>query len=78
MNTMSDKKLNEYISHLLDVPKEKRSDARNTWWAEDFDCAMAMWTNRHPGTRPPAFEKLGPPPSCFSGTLPPIYEGELE
>ncbi len=73
---MSDKQLNEYISRLLDVLIEKRltSDGR---WAEDFDCAMAMWADRHPGTRPPAFEKVGPPPSCFTGTLPPIYEGEL-
>ena len=77
MSTMSDKQLNEYISHLLDVPKEKRlaSDGR---WAEDFECVMAMWVDRYPGTRPPACEKMGPPPPCFSGILPPIYEGELK
>jgi len=77
MSAMSDKQLNEYISHLLDVPKEKRlmSDG---WWADDFDCAMAMWADRYPGTRPPACEKMGPPPPCFSGILPPIYEGELK
>ncbi len=77
MSTMSDKQLNEYISHLLDVPKEKRlaSDGR---WVEDFECAMAIWVDRYPGTRPPACEKMGPPPPCFSGVLPPIYEGELK
>ena len=74
---MTDKQLNEYISNLLDIPKEKRllSDG---WWSEDFDCAMAMWKDRYPGTRPPAFKRLGPPPVCFSGHIPPIYEGELE
>ena len=75
---MNDRQLNEYIGHLLDVPKEKRSDARNGWWAEDFDSAMAMWVDRHPGTRPPAFAKLGPPPPCFVGDMPPIYEGEMK
>jgi len=39
---------------------------------------MAMWVDRYPGTRPPACEKMGPPPPCFSGILPPIYEGELK
>ena len=74
---MSDKQLNDYIGHLLDVPKEKRLTS-DGWWSEDFNCAMAMWTDRHPGTRPPSFKKVGPPPSCFSGTLPPIYDGLLK
>ena len=74
---MNDKELNGYINFLLDIPREERiaSDGK---WAESFDSAMAMWEDRHPGTRPPAFAKLGPPPACFSGGLPPIYEGELE
>jgi hypothetical protein len=74
---VTDKQLNEYIGHLLDVPKEKRLTS-DGWWSEDFDCAMAMWENLHPGTRPPAFENVGPPPSCFAGTVPPIYDGELK
>ncbi len=74
---MTDKQLNEYISNLLDIPKDKRL-ASDGWWAQDFDCAMAMWKDRHPGTRPPAFEKVDPPPPCFSGHIPPTYEGELE
>ena len=74
---MNDKELNGYINFLLDIPREERiaSDGK---WAESFDSAMAMWEDRHPGTRPPAFAKLGAPPTCFSGELPPIYEGELE
>ena len=74
---MTDKQLNQYIGHLLNIPKEKRlvTDGR---WAEDFDCAMAIWVDRHPGIRPPAFAKLGPPPSCFTGTVPPIFDGELK
>jgi len=74
---MTDKQLNEYIGHLLDIPKDKRL-ASDGWWAEDFDCAMAMWVDRHPGTRPPAFAKMGPPPSCFPGKIPPLYDGELK
>ncbi len=74
---LSDKQLNEYIEHLLNIPKEKRL-ASDGWWAEDFDCAMAMWVERHPGTRPPAFAAMGPPPPCFKGTIPPLYEGKLE
>ncbi len=74
---MNDKELNEYIGRLLDVLIEERLTSDGNW-TEDFDCAMAMWADRHPGTRPPAFKKVGPPPSCFSGKLPPIYEGELK
>jgi len=74
---MNDMQLNEYIDHLLDVPKEKRLESSGSW-ARSFDGAMAMWVDRHPETRPPAFAKLGPPPSCFVGEMPPIYEGELE
>ena len=68
---MTDKKLNEYIGFLLDVPKDERI-VSNGKWAESFDSAMAMWDNRYPGTCPPAFAKLGPPPSCFAGNVPPI------
>ena len=74
---MTDKQLNEYIGHLLDVPNEKRLSS-NGRWAEDFDCSMAMWSDRHPGTRPPAFANVGPPPPCFSGAIPPLYTGDLE
>ena len=74
---MKSKSLNEYIGHLLDVPKDKRASS-NGWWTDDFTCAMAMWEDLHPGTRLPAFEKAGPAPSCFTGTVPPIYDGDLE
>ena len=72
---MNDKTLNEYIDSLLEWSTQKRIDS-NGKWAELFDSAMAMWVDRHPGTRPPAFAKLGPPPSCFSGKIPPIYEDD--
>jgi len=74
---MTDRQLNEYIGHLLDVPKDKRL-ASDGWWGEDFKCALAMWENIHPGTRPPAFRHIGPPPACFSGKLQPIYDGDME
>jgi hypothetical protein len=73
---MNDKQLNEYIAILLDVPEPERI-ASHGEWAKAFDSAMAMWQDRHPGTRPPAFKKLGHPPSCFTGNIPPIYEGNL-
>jgi hypothetical protein len=72
---VNDKTLNEYIDSLLEWSTQKRIDS-NGKWAELFDSAMAMWVDRHPGTRPPAFAKLGPPPACFSGKIPPIYEGD--
>ena len=72
---MNDKMLNEYIDSLLEWSAQRRIGS-NGKWAESFDSAMAMWVDRHPGTRPPAFAKLGPPPSCFSGKVPPIYEGD--
>ena len=74
---MSDKKLNEYIDHLLGWSKQARIDSNGSW-ASSFDGAMSMWVDRHPGTRPPAYAKIGPPPPCFSGNIPPIYDGELE
>jgi hypothetical protein len=74
---MTDKELNEYIDHLLGWSTQKRIDS-NGGWASSFDSAMAMWVDRHPGTRPPAFKKVGPPPPCFTGVEPPIYEGELK
>jgi hypothetical protein len=74
---VTDRQLNEYIEHLLDTPKSDRV-ASNGRWAESFDSAIAMWCDRHPDTRPPAFAKLGPPPPCFTGTLPPIYDGDLD
>jgi hypothetical protein len=73
---MKDKQLNDYIQVLLDVSKEARAASKGMW-TENFDCAMAMWQDRYPGTRPPAFKGI-PIPPCFSGTLPPIYEGELK
>ena len=73
---MNDKQLNEYIGFLLDVTKEKRITS-NGQWAANFDSALAMWEDRHPGTIPPAFKKLGPPPECFTGKIPPFYEGDL-
>ena len=75
--SVNDKKLNKYIDSLLGCTQQERIGSNNSW-AASFDTAMAMWTQRHPGTLPPAFAKVGPPPPCFSGDLPPIYEGELE
>ena len=74
---LSDKELNEYIGHLLDIPKEQRISS-DGWWTEDFDCAMSTWVDRYPGTRPPVFKDVRSPPSCFTGKIPPIYEGELK
>ena len=74
---MSDKQLNEYIDYLLGWTKQERIDSNGSW-AVSFDCAMSMWVDRHPGTRPPAYAKIGPPPPCFSGEVPPTYDGELE
>ena len=74
---MTDRQLNEYIGHLLDIPKAKRLST-DGWWAEDLECAIAMWVDRYPDTRPPAFARLGEPPPCFAGEMPPIYDGELE
>ena len=74
---MNDKKLNDYIDHLLSESMHQRISS-NGGWADSFDGAMAMWEERHPGTRPPAFTKVGPTPPCFTGKTPPVYEGELE
>jgi hypothetical protein len=74
---MTDGQLNEWIDNLLCVPSEERI-ASDGNWADYFDRAMLMWEDRHPGTRPPAFEKIGSPPSCFEGDLPPIYDGALD
>ena len=73
---MTDRKLNKHIKQLLDVPRERRLATMEVW-GEDFDSAMTLWALRHPGTRPPAMGKAGPPPDCFTGALPPIYDGEL-
>ena len=73
---MNNKQLNEYIALLLDVSRGDRLISSGQW-AINFNSAMAMWEDRYPGTRPPAFKKIGPPPSCFKGKLPPIYKGEL-
>ena len=73
---MNDKQLNKFIELLLDTPREDRLKS-NGQWAIDFDNVMAMWEERHPGTRPPAFKRIGPPPKCFKGKLPPIYKGEI-
>jgi hypothetical protein len=74
---MTDRKLNDYIDVLISTPRHERIASAGQW-AAAFDSAMAMWVDRHPGTRPPAFAKMGPPPSCFSGTIPPLYDGKLE
>ena len=74
---MTDKKLNDYIDYLLGWSPQERIDSNGSW-AQSFDSAMAMWVERFPGTRPPAFAKLGPAPSCFSGEIPPIYDGDLK
>ena len=74
---MTDRQLNEYIGHLLDIPRDQRLTSGGSW-AENFECAIAMWVDRHPDTRPPAFARLGEPPPCFAGEMPPIYDGELE
>jgi hypothetical protein len=74
---VTDRQLNEYIEHLLDTPKSDRI-ASSGRWAESLGVALAMWEDRYPNTRPPAFRKLGPPPPCFAGTLPAIYDGDLD
>ena len=73
---MTDRQLNDWIDSILSTPKQERIESEGRW-AKTFDAAMAMWEDRHPGTRPPAFSKVGPPPDCFSGTTPPIYNGSL-
>jgi len=75
--SMTDKQLNDHVDRLLDVPQEERQ-ASNGSWGQALDVAMAVWEDRHPSTRPPAYAKIGPPPPCFSGTAPPIYDGDLE
>jgi hypothetical protein len=74
---MTDRQLNDHIDRLLETPREDRL-ASAGGWAKAFDIAMVMWEDRHSGTRPPAFAKVGPPPRCFSGDVPPIYNGVLE
>jgi len=74
-SNMSDRQLNDYIFGLLEMNKEERLATKGRW-AERLDLAMALWRDRHPDTRPPAYG-MRPPPPCFTGTLPPIYDGEL-
>jgi len=74
---MTDAQLNGYIDALLSATRQERIRSGGLW-ADKMDSAMAMWNDRHPDTLPPAFEKLGAPPSCFEGTVPPIYDGDLE
>jgi hypothetical protein len=73
---ITDKEVNDIINELLDWESDKRLDSRGAW-AYMFDKAMIQWDEMHPDTRPPAYLKVGPPPACFNGTLPPIYDGEL-
>ena len=73
---MTDRQLNEYIKYLLDTPKSDRI-ASSGRWAESFGAALAMWNDRYPDTRPPAYKDI-PVPPCFAGTLPPIYDGDLD
>ena len=74
---MKDKQLNDYVDYLLGWSTQERLDSNGSW-AKSIDIAMALWEERYPGTRPPAYAKLGQPPACFSGVIPPIYEGKLE
>ena len=74
---MTDRQLNDHIDRLMDTSRDDRL-ASNGGWAKAFDIAMVMWEDRHPGTRPPAFAKVGPPPRCFTGDVPSIYDGPLE
>ena len=73
---ITDKELNDIINELLDWESDKRTDSRGAW-AYMFDKAMMQWDEMHPDTRPPCYAKVGDPPECFSGKLPPIYDGEL-
>jgi hypothetical protein len=75
--SITDKQLNNIVDRLLGVPQEERL-ASDGQWGERLEVAMAVWEDRHPGTRPPAYTKIGPPPPCLSGTVPPIYDGDLE
>ena len=73
---LTDEQINDIIDELLDWTTDKRLDSRGAW-AYMYDKAMTQWDEMHPNTRPPAYEKVGPPPPCFQGKLPPIYAGEL-
>jgi len=73
---ITDKELNDIINELLDWESAKRTDSRGAW-AYMFDKAMMQWDEMHPGTRPPCYAKIGDPPPCFTGELPPIYDDEL-
>jgi len=73
---ITDKEVNDIISELLDTTHIKRVESGGQW-AAAFDKAMAQWCEMHPGTNPPCWVKVGAPPSCFTGDVPPIYGGPL-
>jgi len=73
---LTDEQVNDMIDELLDWSVDKRRGSPAVWSAR-FDKAMTQWDEMHSGTRPPAYAKIGPPPACFKGQVPPIYEGEL-
>ena len=73
---ITDKVINDIISDLLDVCQDDRDKSMGEWTTA-FDRAMLQWRNMHPGTNPPCWTKIGDPPPCFSGKIPPIYDGPL-
>ena len=69
---MSDENLNAQIVHLLSWSSEKRHESDGEWGML-LDASMSEWTRRYPGTRPPAYADLPPPPACYRGPVVPIH-----
>jgi Uma2 family endonuclease len=71
---MTDSELNDLIGELLQMSPTQRT-ATNGRWAAALDLGMKMWTDRHPGTRPPCFQYVNKDtPPCFKGKLTQIYK----
>jgi len=73
---LTDEVVNDIISDLLDASALSRIRSSGKW-SVNFDRAMTQWNEMHPGTNPPCWKKVGPPPPCFAGNVPPIYDGKL-
>ena len=75
MTEISDDELNFIVGTLLNMTQTER-EQKIDWWGPMMDDSMGEWNKRHPGTRPPCFAGRRVP-ACFTGKLPPIYDGEL-
>ena len=73
---ISENALNDLFGTLLDATQAERVHLGREWH-RSFDVSSALWEALHPGTRAPAFKVQGPPPSCFTGVIPPLYEDSL-